>query len=721
MKNVFPFVALLALPSLVSPQKLPIVQKQPVLLVPSIPSAPLPASYGGWHSCKIGGGGYVQNVVFAPSDPKRLYAYVDVGGVYRSDDGGERWRMMNRTLRIHAVRSLDVDPRNADRLIAAVGDQWDNGAEGICISKDGGETWKLVQKAFFYGNSDYRSAGVVLARDPKNPDMVLAAGAKDGVLRSVDGGTTWQKTTGADGLYPTDIKFSRDGKRVLLCAHPSKPYHEGQLTGGYFASNDGGQTWQKMSDEAPTETVQAAKDTARWYGIFEQAPILRVSTDNGTSWQDFTQGLPPPGDADNYTSDTRFDGLAVGPDFVTIGSRKGTFYKRPTNGGEWSKIERMGVTEIYEGKTWYGAMQTGKWQHFGSALGSIVIDPKNPNRWFFTDWYAIYQTTDAGKHWNLSMNGVEVTVLHTLTQDPSDPRHVHLGMADNGYLYSDDGGERFVDAYINSNMKGIAVSPADPTKVYGVGDPANGQWRSNTVYLSADKGKTWAKSPMIGLPDPEKFNRNSIAVDPKDANHVYVAVAETVKPGEGGVYQSTDGGKNWHWLGQGLEGDGFFRSDIWNIGREVAVDSAGNLLAISQDKWQVKRFDPKVGKWEDSKVDSPGKVQPRCLFADPKTAGRFFIAAFGDGGGIFRTDDAGKSWKRAYNIAAAHIAIDMANPQRIVAGLSEGVVLSRDGGATWQKLDERLPARTECRVAFAGNRVLVGTGGSGAFWIDIGH
>ena len=51
-----------------------------------------------WTVWPCYGGGYVQNVVIAPSNPRVWYAYVDVGGPYRSDDAGRHWRPLHGNL-----------------------------------------------------------------------------------------------------------------------------------------------------------------------------------------------------------------------------------------------------------------------------------------------------------------------------------------------------------------------------------------------------------------------------------------------------------------------------------------------------------------------------------------------------------------------------------------------------------------------------------------------
>ena len=59
-------------------------------------------------------------------------------------------------------------------------------------------------------------------------------------------------------------------------------------------------------------------------------------------------------------------------------------------------------------------------------------------------------------------------------------------------------------------------------------------------------------------------------------------------------------------------------------------------------------------------------------------------------------------------------------PNRVAASTDDGVILSRDGGETWTMLDKSLPDRVYRNVpAFAGERLVVGSAGSGVFWIPL--
>ena len=677
------------------------------------------ATYGAWRASHIGGGGFLQNVVFT-SHPGVLYAYADVVGPWRSDDGGRRWRALYGTLPprgAYGVRSLDVDPRDANTLIIASGSQW-TGVDGIYRSTDGGKSWQKVLTAQFYANEDQRNAGVVLARSPQNSDHILAISGGDGLFVSRDNGARWEKH-GLEGIYPTDLKFAADGKTVWISAKAVKLWRGGKqidLGGGFFRSQDGGATWNKIADEAPNEVLPDPTAPGRLLGAFSED--IRASADNGTTWTPFFEGLPIPGGG-GAVSEHRFNALAAGPDFVLTASKRGTFYRLNRGETRWKKIERAGVEELYEGEEWHASMKhhtrPDEWQHFGASLGSIIIDPRDPNHWWFTDWYAAYQSRDAGKNWRLSMDGIELTVIHALQQDPTDPGVVHLGMADNGYLWSENGGVRFHSPKVTANMKSITLSPALPSRLYGVGNRTPGAWESNQVYISLDRGHSWSKAPMTNLPDMGRFRCNSIATDPKNPNVVYLAVSGEARPREGGVYVSRDGAQSWTWMGQGLPGGkGVFRSDIWAIGREIAVSPDGSLCAISRDRREVFRFDPAAQKWSRAEV-SPGDV--RSVTADLLTPGRFFVGSSQEG--VFRSDDGGKSWKKVLNDGAEYVAGDAGEKGRVAAGTADGVMLSEDGGDTWRNADPNLPHRYFSIPAFAGDRLFAGTSGSGVFWMPL--
>lgn len=684
-------------------------------------------TYGAWRSSVVGGGGYIQNVVPCPTNPNRFYTYVDVGGVCRSDDGGLTWRMLHGHLPPtpgnYQVRGLSVDPRDDKKIIICTG--IGGGAkDGIYVSDDAGETWKKTLTAQFCGNGASRTAGFIIARNPQNPDVLVAASMGDGVWKSADNGLTWQES-GASDLAICDIKYDRaNPKRLWLCAGGEKLRGK-EFSLGFFRSDDGGATWTKLTDTTPSEIVQDPKDEKTIYGLF-RSEIIKRSQDGGVTWEDFSDGLEikiEPGVSKPSVSTSAYRALAAGPDFIlTASTSNATFYKLKCGESKWQRIEK----EKIDTGTWYGP-QKGNW-YFGGALSSITVDPHDANHWFFTDYFAVYQTHDAGKSWRVTIDGLEVTVSHCLTQDPSDPAIVHLGHADVGPFSSLDGGKRFDRQQVpdgpekdmlsgGKNMKCITLSPKDPNLLYSVGDKSYfGGWHINQVFSSTDRGQTWYRSPMTGLPCSKDAWCTSIVADLNDARTVYVTFSGKIGPGAGGVYKSTDGGKAWSWMGEGLPADApFFVPDVWRHGRQLASSWDGSLIAITTKGNLIYRFDPNTQKWTDAGLAHGGKLW--SVVPDWFRSGRYYVGVYDDG--IYQTDDSGLTWKKIYDKGASFVAADNAVSGRIAAGTADGVVLSTDAGATWKELDKELPFRHHNIPCFVGERLLVGSDGSGVFWIPL--
>jgi photosystem II stability/assembly factor-like uncharacterized protein len=119
----------------------------------------------------------------APSDPSRIYALVDapkLGGLYRSDDAGESWTLINKDGQLWGrgddFAGVTVDPRNKDLVYVA------NVASHR--SRDGGKTFEAFKGA--PGGDDYHTIWI----NPDNPDIIFF-GVDQGATLSVNGGQTW--------------------------------------------------------------------------------------------------------------------------------------------------------------------------------------------------------------------------------------------------------------------------------------------------------------------------------------------------------------------------------------------------------------------------------------------------------------------------------------------------------------------------------------------------
>jgi hypothetical protein len=178
---------------------------------------------------------------------------------------------------------------------------------------------------------------------------------------------------------------------------------------------------------------------------------------------------------------------------------------------------------------------------------------------------------------------------------------------------------------------------------------------------------------MVGLPDLSKEMCTSIAVDPSEPYTVYIAISGPVKPGAGGPYKSTDGGRSFTWIGQGLpEGKPFFFNSPWSGGRQIAVDGSGNVVALGRMINATYRY--ANGSWTQCQGAGQGQT-PNCIVADLQQPGRFYVGLRG-GGGVWRTTDAGATWKRVLDKGANHLAADKAVAGRVACSTSDGIMLA---------------------------------------------
>lgn len=673
-------------------------------------------SYGPWVSARIGGGGYVLGFAACPADSARLYAWVGTGGIFRSDDGGATWRMIHGTLPagpgVNEPRTVLADPRDPDVLVAAIGSEW-YPPLGIFRSEDGGATWRRAAELRFMGNGPRRWDGVVLARHPQQPDVLLAAGAGDGVWRSADGGRTWAPG-GPAGLYPTDLRFDRrDPRRVWLCAHDTET-GAGRFAGGWFRSDDAGGTWSALPGAAPDQTIQDPVDGSL-VGIFGSTRVRR-SRDGGVSWEAFAEGLPPPaGERDGWLSDGRFLAMAGGPDFLLVATARGAVYRRDYRAPAWTPTGPARAAA----PGWWGAVteQPDGWRHFGAGCSALFVHPADPARWCMGDWFAAWRTADAGRTWALAVEGMETLVIHALEADPADPRRVHLGVADSGYFHSEDGGASFTARHFpggGSHVRALASVAGDPRRVWAAGSRGY-EWESSQPWRSDDGGGIWHRADGTGLPDMEGRGALSIAAGAGGTGEAFLAVSGEVESGGGGVYHTADAGGHWIWTGAGLaEGEPFFRRQIFDLrGAELAAGPDGGLVAVSKLGRAVYTRAPGAVAWIRSSFACAAPAMPLTVAADPGRPGRYWLAV--GGGGVWRSDDGGATWTRMWHRGAATVVVDRRTSGRIAAGTEAGPALSCDDGQTWELITDGLPTPGDVALAFAGDALLAGTWGNGVF------
>jgi photosystem II stability/assembly factor-like uncharacterized protein len=350
----------------------------------------------------------------------------------------------------------------------------------------------------------------------------------------------------------------------------------------------------------------------------------------------------------------------------------------------------------YKSATW---MYVGPTNVSGRSTDTAVAD-KNGQRRIYVGYATsgVWKTDDNGATWQTIFDDMPSTSVGDLAVAPSNPDILWVGtgeanifrasMPGVGIYKSTDAGKSFQHMGLTDTqtIARILVHPTNPDIVYVA---ASGhEWTDNEmrgVFKTADGGKTWAnvlyRSPRTGAID--------LVMDPRDPNTLYAALWQRVRrkwsdprvePGykEGGIMKTTDGGKTWNDVSQGLPAPEF----RGRIGIDISRSNPNVLYAF-------------VDNYEIGVVPTPGT---RDAYGRPMPEGKGFIK----GADIYRTDDGGKTWRQTsrksqatidylnghsgtYGWVFGQMRVDPKDENTIYT-MGLGLNVSRDGGQTFSRV-----------------------------------
>ncbi|MET6991572.1 glycosyl hydrolase [Sediminicola arcticus] len=288
---------------------------------------------------------------------------------------------------------------------------------------------------------------------------------------------------------------------------------------------------------------------------------------------------------------------------------------------------------------------------------------------------------------------------------PGRPNEYYFGATGGGLWKTVDGGTEWfpvTDGQVTSSSVGaVAVAETNPDIVYiGMGEVQlrGSITQGDGVYKTTDGGKTWRH---MGLKDTQAVAR--IRIHPTDPNIVYVAALGHPYGDneERGVFKSIDGGITW--------------KKVLYVGPKAgAVDlilDRNNPKIIYASTWEVQRKawkmwgggpDCKLWKsvdggdtWTDLSKNPgmpEGPLGKIGVTVSPADSNRVWAIVEANEGGVFRSDDAGKTWERTNDERklrqrAFYYSRIYADPwdKETVYGLNTGLYKSTDGGKTFDK------------------------------------
>jgi photosystem II stability/assembly factor-like uncharacterized protein len=304
-------------------------------------------------------GAEIRAIAIHPEDPRIVYVGTQ-DGPYRTTDRGERWERLALPDRAAVVWSILMHPN--DPRIMYVGTT----PTAVYRSDNGGDTWRKLPNAKNPERCrmDFSTRVIRMTADPSRPEEIYAGLEVGGVMRSLDGGETWNDCTAAllelarQPHLKSRIGSDTDNEGMLdshsLCVSPARPGTVFlALRMGLFRSDDRGGAWKDMqigrfspltyardvqvSPHDPNVLYAALSPAAR----SEDGSLYR-SQDLGETWKRFDHDVTPRATMMTIALHRR------DPDQVYCASRSGQVFGTQDGGKTWREHQLpAGVHDVY--------------------------------------------------------------------------------------------------------------------------------------------------------------------------------------------------------------------------------------------------------------------------------------------------------------------------------------------------------------------------------------
>jgi len=663
---------------------------------PKIPAAPPPPHLPyAFRHVAIVAGGFISGIVPHPAVKGLMYLRTDIGGAYRTDDGGANWVPLtdwvtSKDSYLLGIESIAVDPANPQMLYLSAGTYdkpWSpNGA--VLRSDDQGRTFQIVPMPFkMGGNEDGRFAGERLAVDPNDPAILYLGTRENGLWRSTDGAKTWTQVESFPGkstnkigvVFVTFDAHSGSTNAATPVIYAGVSAADANL----FRSTDAGQTWQPVSG-SPTGVLPSHGEIAgeEMYLTYADAPgpndmktgaVWKFNLKSG-KWKNISPEIPSVNNAPAFG----YGGLAADPAHPgslivsTMDHWNGgdNIYRSSDGGSKWTGLKEKAVMDAALSP--YLASDDGK-IGFGHWIGAMAIDPFDAGHALYGTGATVWAThdlteADAKKptHWAVGANGIEETAVISFLSPPAGP-HLFSGLGDIGCFRNDDfdaspkGGSLKNPGL--SNCESMDYAAADPSLLVRVGRVWGGQAHGG---FSTDGGMTW-KAFRTEPPNADRGGKIAISADGKMLLWV---------TGKGVLGVSTDQGATWKGTDKAPE-KAQVVADRVHPERFYLYDPTGGKLYVSDGpEADFKAVPLEVPKWgrlfaapdrpdnlwianDEGLWHADATANPPISRLDGVDAGYalgfgkadgegdstvFLSGKIGGVQGVFRSTDTGKSW-----------------------------------------------------------------------------
>ena len=561
--------------------------------------------------------GRINCVAFSPVDTNTLYVGTASGGIWKTTDLGGHWTPLGDFNNVLGVADIVVENHGGQDIVyLGTGDKdhWDTYSIGVLKSVDGGQTWQKTGLTWPGTNQEmvYR-----ILKDP-NDDNTLWVSSNKGLFKTTDGGITFNKI---DAHHFREIAF-QPGSDVNMYA--------GDSWGGIFYSSDGGNSWTQSVDKSNNGggrvAIAVSADSANVvYGII--AVNDKSSANNNGLFgifrsRDYGRTFQMVQDTINLLGWN-----CTGTDKKGQGWYDLVLVANPFNA---NKIYVGGVNN------WTSADGGHHWKlanHWSSTCGgkNDVVHADKHYMAFQKGTNAIFECNDGGiykskngVHWTNLTNGMAISQIYRLSTSATVSNEVITGLQDNGTKLLTSG--TWEDVMGGDGMD-CQIDYTDVNTQYG--ESPNGaiertkdHWQSSTAITSGLTGSGAWVTPYI--------------IDPKDHKTLYIGYQD--------VFKSTDQGSSW----------------------------------------------TKLSKWNGASLES--------LTVAPSNTNYIYAGTYHT---LYRTTDGGKTWENitgnlpVNQASITYVTVKNNDPNTVwvsMGGFNNlGVFETRNGGASWENISTGLP------------------------------